>query len=45
MEDVKEDIMTIWGCKGASQYEKYLGLPPIVGKARKNVFFEIKTKL
>lgn len=26
-EDVKREIMTLWGTKGIQQYERYLGLP------------------
>lgn len=41
-EDVKEEVMTTWGCRGITQYEKYLGLPPIVGRSRKNDFLIFK---
>lgn len=44
-EDVKEEVLVIWGCRGVAQYEKCLGLPPIVGRSRKNALFDIKTKL
>lgn len=30
-DDVKKEILAIWGCKGAAQYEKYLGLPLLLG--------------
>lgn len=37
-EDVKEEVMTTWGCRSITQYDKYLGLPLIVGRSRKKAF-------
>lgn len=44
-EEVKEEVMAVWGYRGAAQYEKYLGLPPIIGRSRKRAFSNIKMKL
>lgn len=43
-ENVKDEIMAIWGCRGVVQYEKYLSISHIVGRSRKNVFSNIKNK-
>lgn len=45
LKSLKEEIMAIWGSNQSQQYEKYLGLPFSIGKARKRAFFEIKAKL
>lgn len=44
-EDEKDDIMALWGCRAMTQYEKYLGLPLIVGRSRERTFSKIKIKL
>lgn len=36
--EVKNDIMAQWGCRATQHYEKYLGLPPIVGRSRMRAF-------
>lgn len=42
---IKEKIMSIWGGSNVQQYEKYLGLPPMVGKAKSNGFSGIKHRV
>lgn len=44
-EEVKEEIMAVWGYRGVVQYEKHLGLLPIIGISRKWAFSNIKMKL
>lgn len=44
-EVVEAKIKPIWGCRTIQQYDKYLGIPPIIGRSRKRVFADIKTKL
>lgn len=44
-DDTRKEVMATWGCRGVTQYEKYLSLPPIVGKAKKKAFSKIKTKM
>lgn len=41
----KDTIAMIWGCGSTQKYEKYLGLPSIVGRSRRRAFLDIKTKL
>ncbi|KAF5458555.1 hypothetical protein F2P56_022578 [Juglans regia] len=36
--------MNLWGTSQVQQYEKYLGLPPMVGRSKTNAFVEIKHK-
>lgn len=42
---VQEEIRAIWGSNQLPQYEKYLGVPPFIGKSRKITFSEIKGKM
>lgn len=39
---VKDDILHVWRVTSAQHYEKYLGLPPIVGRSKTRAFSEIK---
>lgn len=41
----KEAIQSFWGVRGHQQYEKYLGLPSIIGRSNKRAFAEIKAKV
>ncbi|KAJ0095077.1 hypothetical protein Patl1_15891 [Pistacia atlantica] len=41
---VQEGIKELWGNSYVQQYEKYLGLPPIVGRSRANAFRSIKQR-
>ena len=44
-EAVKEEIQTEMGVLSMNQMEKYLGLPPIIGKSKRKAFEEIKNKI
>ena len=44
-DEVKEEIKTRFGAQIIRQHEKYLGLPSLVGRNRRNSFNEIKEKL
>lgn len=37
--------MALWSNEILQQYEKYLGLPSIIGKAKRNAFLKIKDKM
>lgn len=41
----KENIQTIWRIKGQQHYEKYLGLPPTIGRSKKMAFADIEAKM
>lgn len=41
----KADISALWGCRVTKQYEKYLDLPPMIGRSKKKAFSKIKTKV
>lgn len=41
----KVKIMTLWGTRDQLQYERYLGLPPIVRRSHKRVFSDIKANV
>lgn len=43
--DVKEEIKRRFGAQIICQHEKYLGLPSLVGKNRRNTLNGIKEKL
>lgn len=43
--NVREEIMTLWDATQSHHYEKYLGLPPFIGKYRRREFSKIKGKL
>lgn len=42
---VRSEVMALWSHGAIRQYEKYIRLPPMVGKAKKKAFFEIKDKV
>ena len=42
---IQEEIKQRFGAQVIKQYEKYLGLPSLVGKNKRNTFNEIKEKL
>lgn len=43
-EDLKSEITSLWGGSHIEQYEKYLGLPPMVGRSKHRTFLGIKQK-
>ena len=43
--ELKDDIMEVMGPMQDSKHNKYLGLPSIIGKSKKEVFAEIKEKV
>ena len=45
LEAVKEEIQIEMGVLSMNQMEKYLGLPPIIGKSKRKAFEEIKNKI
>ena len=45
MKEVQEEIKSKFGAQVIRQHEKYLGLPTLVGRNKKNTFKEVKEKL
>ena len=43
--ELKDEIMEVMGPMQVSKHNKYLGLPSIIGKYKKEVFAEIKEKV
>ncbi|XP_042983207.1 uncharacterized protein LOC122312617 [Carya illinoinensis] len=43
--DLQEEIHHLWGNDEIQQYEKYLGLPPIVGRSKTRAFQSIKQRV
>lgn len=44
-ENLRAEIMCMWGGSNVQQYERYLGLPPIVGRSKQKAFSGIKQRL
>jgi hypothetical protein len=42
---MKEVIQSMMGARGTNQLEKYLGLPPIIGRSKRRAFEEIKNQV
>lgn len=41
----RDEIMSLWGIAKHTQYDKCLGLPPVIGKSKAKTFAEIKKKV
>uniref|UniRef100_A0A2N9IN55 Reverse transcriptase domain-containing protein n=1 Tax=Fagus sylvatica TaxID=28930 RepID=A0A2N9IN55_FAGSY len=41
----REVILQMFGATPTTRFEKYLGLPPIIGRAKKQIFHEIKDRV
>lgn len=39
------EILELWGVQHSQQFEKYLGLPPLVGRSKYKAFSDIKHKV
>ena len=44
-QNVREEIHQFWGFTASTHFGKYLGLPPVVGRANKIVFNDIKERV
>ena len=44
-DTVKEEIQSRLGARGTNQLEKYLGLPPIIGRLKHKTFEDIKSRI
>ena len=44
-EDIKVGILSFLGFSNARTYDKYLGLPTMIGKNKKRVFVEINDRV
>jgi hypothetical protein len=42
---IQSEILTMFGTSSTSKFEKYLGLPPILGRSKKRAFNEIKDRI
>ncbi|KAF5441971.1 hypothetical protein F2P56_037076 [Juglans regia] len=43
--DRKKELLQLWGVIGVQEYERYLGLPPAVGRSKTKDFIEIKQRV
>ncbi|XP_042972966.1 uncharacterized protein LOC122304767 [Carya illinoinensis] len=41
----QRELMSLWGVQHFQQYDKYLGLPPLVGRSKTRAFSDIKHKV
>ncbi len=44
-EATKQEIQNVLGVQSMNQLEKYLGLPPLIGRSKRKVFDEIKNRI
>ena len=44
-KEIQDEIRILFGVQVIRQHEKYLGLPSLVGRNKKNTFMEVKAKL
>ncbi|XP_042965942.1 uncharacterized protein LOC122299620 [Carya illinoinensis] len=42
---MQEEIRNMWGGSAIQQYEKYLGLPPMISRKKANAFSDIKSRV
>jgi hypothetical protein len=42
---IRANILSMFGTSSSSKFEKYLGLPPILGRSKKRAFNEIKDRI
>jgi hypothetical protein len=45
LDDLKSEILRLSGILTTQKYDKYLGLPTLVGKSRKQAFKSIKDRV
>ncbi|XP_041009451.1 uncharacterized protein LOC121253512 [Juglans microcarpa x Juglans regia] len=45
LDQQQQEILRFWGVNRHHQYERYLGLPPVVGKGEKKTFSDLKHKV
>lgn len=43
--ETQSQILELWGLTEAHEYSRYLGLPPVVGRARTQAFSRIKSRV
>jgi hypothetical protein len=44
-QDFRDMILQLFGTTATTQFEKYLGLPPVIGWAKKRAFNDLKDKV
>jgi hypothetical protein len=44
-EDMRAEILGMWGAQASSQFEKYLRMPAMVGRSKTRAFVGIKERL
>ena len=45
MEETRSFILSLVGVNSTARYEKYLGLPALIGRSKANVFTELKGRI
>lgn len=44
-DGMQNEIMSMWSVSNVQQYEKYIGLPLVIGRSKSQVFSKIKQKV
>ena len=44
-QDSRDIILHLFGTTAITQFEKYLGLPPVIGRAKKRAFNDLKDRV